>query len=466
MTTVPSTVFPVTPDALVLAALASGALPGVRPVSAQALRRRDGERFQVGLIEDVEHRRWIVRLSTDLVAAAQLDASASLLALLSRRLPFAVPTPKGFAALDDGRRAMVYPYISGQPLTLRSLPPGRGLAAELGRAIAALHNVDRHLFEEAALPSYDAQECRRRHLADVDRGAETGQVPTRLLSRWEEQLDDIGMWRFAPTPVHGRLDGPHILATFSSPADAASGRIRAVIGWEDAHISDPAQDFAALVATAPREAVETVFEAYAMSRLAHPDPYLEHRAQLIAELRTLQVLLIASRTRDQRAISDAARQLKQLDDELADSPAPRPIGFAHSTPGQAVPLFPPIAEEPESVPLPHPADTPGQVSLPSHPRAIAAGPAAPSAAVTDPSGLVTAPSAPVSDLSAPADPQRTSPENDTAQSLYRSGTPTPEHDPSLWVDTSQDDGAETVYTATTTTPGGSARRWGRTRRHR
>ena len=57
------------------------------------------------------------------------------------------------------------------------------------------------------MPVYDAETCRTRHLADLDRGAATGHVPTALLSRWERALEDVTAWRFAPTPVHGDLTG-------------------------------------------------------------------------------------------------------------------------------------------------------------------------------------------------------------------------------------------------------------------
>ncbi len=54
-----------------------------------------------------------------------MDVTVALLGLLARRLPFSVPTPKGFAALKEGGRAAVYPYLPGQNIDLRLFPPGR-----------------------------------------------------------------------------------------------------------------------------------------------------------------------------------------------------------------------------------------------------------------------------------------------------------------------------------------------------
>lgn len=330
---------PVTHDALFLAALASGAVPGLRPIRAELALDRPGERFMVAFVEDVEHRRWVVRLPVDAVSGGQQEASVALLELLARRVPFAVPTPKGFAAVKDGRRAMVYPYLAGHPLTFEAIPPGVGLAGELGRALASLHNVDRRLFEEAAVPGYLAGECRHRHLVTVDRAAVLGEVPVRLLARWERSLDDVSLWRFAPVPIHGRIDGGHVLAGFGDAQDSSSGRVRGIVGWENAQVGDPAEDLAALVGQAAPETVDTVLEAYAMSRLQHPDPHLEGRARLLAELRLVDDLLWASTVKDRAAIAAATEALRRLDAAVGDpsvpSPPRRPDPAADITPASA-----------------------------------------------------------------------------------------------------------------------------------
>src|SRR5688572_7866966 len=170
---------------LVLAALASAAVPGLDPASVEALPSRPGQQFDVAFIQDSQHRRWVIRAPRTPAAGAQMDLAVGLLGLLGRRVPFALPTPRGFAALKGGGRAMVYPYLPGQNLDFAALPPGPGLAAELGRTIAALHNTEHELFEEAGVPTYDAEAYRARRLADLDRAAATGHVPTGLLSRWE-----------------------------------------------------------------------------------------------------------------------------------------------------------------------------------------------------------------------------------------------------------------------------------------
>jgi aminoglycoside phosphotransferase (APT) family kinase protein len=299
-----------------LAALASAAVPGLDPVSVEALPSAPEQSFDVAFVQDTEHRRWVVRVPRTEVAGAEMDRTVVLLSLLGRRLPFAVPSPRGFVALAEGGRAAVYPYLPGHNLDFAELPPGPGVAAELGRAIAVLHNTDPAVFEEAGLPSYDADEYRTRRLAELDRAAESGRVPTALLSRWESALEDVSLWRFAATPTHGDLTGDEVLAVFTDESDASTGRIRAMTGWEDAKVADPADDFAALVADAPPDAVETVLEAYAHTRVERPDANLLVRARLVAELGLLGALMRSLDRRDVGAVEVLTTQLRRLDDAV------------------------------------------------------------------------------------------------------------------------------------------------------
>jgi macrolide phosphotransferase len=299
-----------------LAALASVAVPGLDPVSVEALPSLPEQDFDVAFVQDSEHRRWVIRAPRTAAAGAQMEQTVPLLGMLTRRLPFAVPAPRGFIEIAGGGRAVVYPYLPGHNLDLAELPAGPGLAAELGRAIAALHNTDVRVFDEAGMPAYDADGYRARRLADLDRAAATGRVPTALLARWERALEDVALWRFAPTPTHGDLTGDEVLAVFDDDSDASTGRIRAVVGWEDAKVADPADDFASLVRDATPEALETVMEGYAHARVERPDPNLLVRARLAAELMSLAELMRAIARGDSAAVEGLTTQLRRLDDHV------------------------------------------------------------------------------------------------------------------------------------------------------
>lgn len=296
-----------------LAALASAAVPGLDPVSVEALPSLPEHDFDVAFVQDAEHRRWVIRAPRSAAAGAQMDLTAGLLGLLARRLPFAVPAPRGFVELSDGGRAAVYPYLPGHNLDFGALPAGPGLAAELGRAIASVHNLDPQVFEESGVPSYDTESYRARRLAELDRAAGSGRIPSTLLTRWERALEDVTLWRFAPVPTHGDLTGDQVLAVFEDDVDASSGRIRGMTGWEDAKVADPADDFAALVAEADPEVLETVLEGYAHTRVERPDPNLVVRARLASELAVLAGLMRALTRGYEGAADVLTTELHRLD---------------------------------------------------------------------------------------------------------------------------------------------------------
>jgi aminoglycoside phosphotransferase (APT) family kinase protein len=334
-----------------LAALASSAVPGLDPQTVQEVRARHDAGFETARIEDTEHRRWLLRAPLTAAAGAQQEAAQPLLRLVARRLPFAVPVARGFAPVPDRGRAMVCPMPSGRPLHWSRLPAGTALAAEVGRAVAAVHNLDPRIYDEAGLPSYDADEYRSRHLADVDRAAATGRVPTGLLARWEHALEEVALWRFATTPTHGNLAGEQVWADFPDDQDAGGGRVRSVMGWEHAQVADPADDFATLVAGADPEAFDTVFEAYAHARIERPDPHLEHRARLAGELRLVRALLEAVAASDSSEVEARSAALRRLDErtddeELLPSSLERPSGRIRPVPVDAEPE----AEEEEGSP--------------------------------------------------------------------------------------------------------------------
>ena len=304
---------------MTLAALATAALPQLDVVAART-PHHEGSDFAVAAIVDSAGRRWIVRCPTTPTAGAAMEGEVALLERLAAAvddgaLPFAVPRPAGFAPLLEGGRAMVYPELRGDPIDLDALTPGPHLAAELGRAVAAIHELPSALVETAGLPVYDAEEIRRRRLAEVDEASRTGAVPHTLLDRWERALENVGLWRFRATPVHGDLAPDHVLV--------ADDRVEAIVDWSHAHVGDPADDLAWLVATAPEPAVESILEAYSLARAERGDVHLAARATLGGELAVARWLLHGVRTSDDATVRDARSMLAELAELLGDAP---PIG--------------------------------------------------------------------------------------------------------------------------------------------
>ena len=294
---------------LALAALATVAIPGL---DAYDVRRAgpQGPGLDATVVVDAEGRRWMVRAPQDAAAGAALEAEIALLEALTGhvdagRLPFDVPRPTGFVHLPEGGRAVVHPQLPGRPLRLELLGPGPGLAAALGRAIAALHELPTSTVEDAGLPVYDAEAYRKRRLSEVDEAARTGHVPPVLLQRWERALEDVAMWRFQPTVVHGDLSADHVLCVGDEPTG--------MLGWSEAKVADPADDLAWLLVAAPQEAVDPILEAYSLRRTELSDHHLADRALLAGELALARWLLYGVRSKDQVVVDDAREMLAELE---------------------------------------------------------------------------------------------------------------------------------------------------------
>jgi len=296
-------------SAFALAALATLAVPGldgrqVAPLDTAA------EGFDAAVVVDAEQRRWVVRAPATPAAGAALEAEVAFLEAVepyvaSGDLSFVVPRPAGFAPLPDGGRAVVHAELPGHPLAVDRLAPGPGLAASVGRAIAALHELPVSIVEHTGLPSYSAEDYRQRRLAEVDDAALTGRVPVTLLRRWEDKLADVAMWRFQPTITHANLSADAILAQ--------AGAVSAVQDWSDVRVADPADDLAWLLAAAPAESLDTIMEAYQLRRTELLDPFLTERALLASELALVRWLLHGVHHDLPDVVEDAVAMLCDLD---------------------------------------------------------------------------------------------------------------------------------------------------------
>ncbi|WP_298890340.1 phosphotransferase [uncultured Serinicoccus sp.] len=299
---------------LALAALASAAVPGMKPVTVARMSVERGAETELeqAVVEDATGRRWLVRSPLTAIAGARLHRNDELVRQLARHLPFKVPAAAGYAAVGREGHAAVYPHVEGATLDFTRLPAGAGLAHAVGRAVAAIHNIPAAVFEEQDVPSFDAAGWRQRLIAEVDRAAETGRVPTRLLGRWEEAFDASPLWQFASTPVHGSFRGATVVVTFADD-EADSGRVVAVTDWDEAMVGDPATDLAEVYSQASPEAWESVLDSYALARAQRPDPYLHARARFLSETGRLRGLAQHVASGDEESARRVVEVLRRMD---------------------------------------------------------------------------------------------------------------------------------------------------------
>jgi aminoglycoside phosphotransferase (APT) family kinase protein len=296
---------------LALAALACAAVRGLEPWSARG-QESPVEDVDVAVVDDDLHRRWVVRAPRTTAAGARLDQETRLLAGLTGWLPFAVPEVAGTAALPEGGRAVVHRVLPGVALRGGQLASSPALAGALGRALAAIHDLPARVVEDAGRPAYGPEEYRHRRLAELDRAAGTGKVPSALLARWERALEEAGAWRFTPVPVHGDLSAQDVLVDGND--------VVAMVQWAEARVADPADDLAWVAVGADSHALPGLVAAYTESRREKPDRDLQRRARLAGELAVARWLLHGVSTEDGAVVDDAVGMLTSLEASVGDTP--------------------------------------------------------------------------------------------------------------------------------------------------
>ncbi|WP_307609399.1 macrolide 2'-phosphotransferase [Pseudarthrobacter sp. W1I19] len=319
-----------------LAAVATAAVPGLTPTAVSSAPD-DPADFDSALLLDSEGKRWRVRSPRHAEASARLETEFLVLRAFApgirAELPFLMPTVAGSVRLGT-LSTFVYSHLAGSTRSVEELTAGPDvLAREIGVALAAIHDLPRSLVSNADLPSYTPNEFRQRRLNELDQAATTGKIPPALLLRWEHALEDVSLWRFNPSVVHGDLHEDNLLVE--------GQRVTAVTGWTDLRIGDPADDFAWLVASNEQDFVDAVLDAYTASRRDTPDNHLLRRAALSAEFALAQYLVKGIASDDSGMISEAEDMLATLARDIEEyggqpiSVEPQPAAAAPAVGGTA-----------------------------------------------------------------------------------------------------------------------------------
>ncbi|WP_231745603.1 macrolide 2'-phosphotransferase [Arthrobacter sp. EpRS71] len=296
---------------LELAAIATAAVPGLAPTAA-AYSPDDDADFDSALLLDAEGKRWRVRSPRHPEASTRLETEFMVLRAFApairAELPFHVPTIAG-TVRQGSLTTFVYAHLQGSTLSIEELSAGSSaLAREVGTALAAIHDLPLPLVINADLPSYSANEFRQRKLNELDQAATTGKIPATLLRRWEHALEDVALWRFNPSVVHGDLHEDNLMVQDDT--------VTALTGWTDLRIGDPADDFAWLVASNEASFVESVLSHYTHTRRDVPDAHLLRRAALLAEFALAQYLVKAMAAGHQSMTAEAEAMLQTLADDI------------------------------------------------------------------------------------------------------------------------------------------------------
>lgn len=301
-----------------LAALATVAVPRLEVAGLRPPQFSDEVLSVTGLI-DTSGDRWMVVCPHDTVGGLDMEAQNAVLERLGKahdfsKIPFEVPRPAGFTRTPEGDRVMVHRDLGGHVMETSDFDDPHLLPASLGNALAALHNLPELIYTGVNLPAYSAIECRDRHQAVLDEAAQEVVIPANLWDRWEESLENLSLWRFLPSPIHGDLSETSI--------HVDHGRVCALTGFSSAHVGDPAVDIAWVFARASDEFLERFHEAYQQAR-SEKDLHLLARAELLSELAVVRWLVHGLHSGDSDIVDEARAMLTELSASVGESAAKR-----------------------------------------------------------------------------------------------------------------------------------------------
>ena len=205
--------------------------------------------------------------------------------------------------------------------------------------------MDPAVVRDSGLPEYDSTAVLQMKVAEIDAAAATGKVPPALLSRWEEALEDVGLFRFHSTVIHGGISQESIFVQNSSVSGFSS--------WSALSIADPAEDLRYLAGGALPSTFEDALLHYRANRPS-ADENIAQRAVLYSEIELASWLTHCVQLRDDALIAEAEAMLQDLADQLTAGSlrSLRAAGFvglgAAATTAPVSQLFEPLTNQSDS----------------------------------------------------------------------------------------------------------------------
>lgn len=304
---------------LILAALTKAAVPALNIVRVGPLQGDESLRYAV--ITDAEGNHYEARLPRSQGALTELELELRALKALDEsaraRLPFAISRLVGEAKHSKGMRVLVLDHVPGSEVNLEKTSPNGTLAENIGEVLGAIHNLPLSVVTDAHLPEYNPADIALKYVNEMDRIAATGKVPASLLDRWQTALEDVSLFRYQPTVVHGSLDQQTVLQGEVDHAQI----VTAITNWSQLHIGDPAEDFAWLFGSGLNELCDVVLMSY-NTRHPNKDETVRQRAQLYSELAIGRYLLAGVNSNNEEIVEDAVAILESYSADLEEGLLP------------------------------------------------------------------------------------------------------------------------------------------------
>lgn len=312
-------------NSLILASLATDAVSNLSFRDVKELTSQQGGSIDSAMLTSADGNHYVVRMGSTDSAALELATEVAALKLVgSLDLPFKVSKVIGESRTRGFRPAIVSDFVYGKPIDLGRLDSTGSLIESIATTTAKIHNISTELVLESGFPEFSAQESARQRLNQLDRLAGTGKIPKVLLDRWSEALENVNLFRFAPTVVHSNLNSVNVLEL--------DGQVSGVLGWHGLKVGDPAEDFTWLAALGVNELMDAARFAYLAARET-TDPNLGARAHLYDELTRGSWLLHGVTTGDDSIVADGLAMLGGLAAEVEEGIAPVLIAGSFASTG-------------------------------------------------------------------------------------------------------------------------------------
>lgn len=308
---------------LILAALAADAVPSLVIKKSTALSSDASGNFDSAVLTDAAGEHYIVRMPNSPAAGTELELELKVIKSLTSftsRFGFEIPKPVGETRDSMGNQVIVFKFVYGNKIDASRVAVAGSLANSISQAIASIHGLPLELVQSAGLPEFSPAENIRARISELDRAAQTGKVPATLLSRWESALEDVTLFRYQPSVIHGALSGDAMLEQ--------NGEVSGIIEWKNLQINDPALDFAWLLPSTDHDLLDAVLLNYQLNR-SGADAGIAKRATLYSELELAKWLLHGYQKRNSEIIEDAALMLQELSEqELPPLVAAAPVAWS------------------------------------------------------------------------------------------------------------------------------------------
>lgn len=286
---------------LILAALAASAAPGKNFLKVQSTSD-ETPGFDSTLLTEASGEHFWLLSPSDPSSLLELKTELSAIEIFSKFELFDanIPNVVGETLDSDKNRVLLMSYVYGNPIKIGTAKAKASLD-ELGKTLAHLHNQDTAEAREQELVEFSPQELIATRVAELDEVASTGKVPSVLLTRWEKAFEDIGLFRFHPTLIHGNVNGETVVFAERIGFKTLSS----------VKISDPAEDISWVMAGALHENIESFRTHYSTVRVA-ADENLFKRATLYSEIELARWLMVCLTEQNQVDVDSAIADLEDL----------------------------------------------------------------------------------------------------------------------------------------------------------